>query len=104
MFTDPDRNFAFTGFGPQILFTNPDSRYVLHFVFTSPGQDFTATSTTTSTITNTTATTTTTIATTIATTTTTAKDVKLSFLIFLLLLIILTKNTFAAVKSVLNDS
>ena len=103
MFTDPDRNFAFTGFGPQILFTNPDSGYVLHFVFTSPGQDFTATSTTTSTITNTTATTTTTIATTIATTTTT-KDVKLSFLIFLLLLIIITKNTFAAVKSVLNDS
>ena len=66
MFTDSDKNFAFTGNGPLTVFINPDPSYDPQFVFTSQGEDFT-TSTTTgiSTINTTTATITTyTIATT----------------------------------------
>ena len=57
---------------PQFIFTNPDPGYGPQFVFTSSGQEFTATTTATSTITTTTATTTTT--TTITTTTTTTNN------------------------------
>ena len=46
--TDPDRNFAFTGRGPWIVFNNSGPGYSPQFVFTSPGQDFTATTRATS--------------------------------------------------------
>ena len=55
----------FTGPGPQIVFANPSPGYGSVLVFTSPGEDFTATAvTSTITITATTTTTTTAIATT----------------------------------------
>ena len=81
VFTNSGRSVAFTGPSPLIVFTNPDPGHRPQFAFTTPGQNFTTTTTptstitTTSTITITTATTTTfAITTTIATTTTYANN------------------------------